>query len=249
LAECAAGIPLEKFLTAAIEARDGLDLRMEELARGITESEAEIESADAQAREAERILKEYRKGTAAAAEARQQAVMTAGMLREHTIEYAARHVALAVLQQAIERYRARHADTMLNRAGQYFSLLTHGAFGGIDIENDEGEDVLVGLRAAGDRPDVRVRVDGFSAGTRDQLFLALRLAGIERHLNDREPIPLVMDDLLVNFDDTRSTATLTCLSELAKRTQVLLFTHHKHVVELARQSVGNIHISNLNGFE
>ena len=68
----------------------------------------------------------------------------------------------------------------------------------------------------------------------DQLFLALRLAGIEQHLADREPMPLIIDDVLVNFDDRRAAATLRCIAELSKQTQVLLFTHHHHLVELAR---------------
>ena len=44
-------------------------------------------------------------------------------------------------------------------------------------------------------------VAGLSDGTRDQLFLALRLAGIENHLKDREPVPVIIDDVLINFDD------------------------------------------------
>ena len=80
----------------------------------------------------------------------------------------------------------------------------------------------------------RVPVGGLSDGTRDQLFLSLRLAGIEQHLLDREPVPLIIDDVLVTFDDARARSTLKCLVELADKTQVLLFTHHRHVVDLAR---------------
>ena len=72
-----------------------------------------------------------------------------------------------------------------------------------------------------------------SQGARDQLFLALRLAAIAEHLQEREAVPIVIDDLLVQFDDARAAATLEVLAELARRTQVLFFTHHGHLCELA----------------
>jgi len=75
-----------------------------------------------------------------------------------------------------------------------------------------------------------------SQGTRDQLFLSLRLAAIEQHIEGRGPFPVIVDDLLVQFDDDRAVATLEVLSELSATTQVLFFTHHKHLVELAEAS-------------
>ncbi|MFA6182907.1 ATP-binding protein, partial [Acidithiobacillus sp.] len=74
---------------------------------------------------------------------------------------------------------------------------------------------------------------GMSQGARDQLFLSLRIAAIEEHLKQREAIPLVIDDLLVQFDDARAAATLSVLADLAQQTQVLFFTHHGHICELA----------------
>ena len=71
-----------------------------------------------------------------------------------------------------------------------------------------------------------------SDGTRDQLYLALRLAGLESWLKSHESIPFVVDDILLNFDDARATAALKALAELSRSTQVLFFTHHRHVVDL-----------------
>jgi uncharacterized protein YhaN len=73
-----------------------------------------------------------------------------------------------------------------------------------------------------------------SSGTRDQLFLALRLATLEEYLERSEPMPFVVDDILVNFDDERARATLEVLARLGERTQVLLFTHHGRIREQAR---------------
>jgi uncharacterized protein YhaN len=154
-------------------------------------------------------------------------------LHRQVIEFAALHVARVALDRAKERYRARNQDSLLNRAGEFFKTLTNRAFSGLDIDNEEGNDVLLAVRNPA-RSTPRVRVDGLSDGTRDQLFLALRLAGIEQHFRNREPVPLIIDDVLVSFDDDRAQATLRCLGELAAKTQVLLFTHHRHVVDLAK---------------
>ena len=92
----------------------------------------------------------------------------------------------------------------------------------------------------GRRPDgSNVHVEGMSEGTRDQLYLALRLAALDRHLEEHEPMPLILDDLLSTFDDERAKAILPQLAQLAKRTQSLLFTHHAHLIELARETLGN----------
>ena len=73
-----------------------------------------------------------------------------------------------------------------------------------------------------------------SDGSHDQLYLALRLASLESWLETHEPVPFVVDDILLNFDDARATAALRALAELSRRTQVLFFTHHRHIIELAR---------------
>jgi uncharacterized protein YhaN len=80
-------------------------------------------------------------------------------------------------------------------------------------------------------------VEGMSDGTADQLYLALRLAALESHVVASEPLPLILDDILVNFDDHRAKATLKVLGEFSKKTQVVYFTHHAHLLDLAKESV------------
>ncbi|MBR9982231.1 MAG: hypothetical protein KFF50_14470, partial [Desulfatitalea sp.] len=85
-----------------------------------------------------------------------------------------------------------------------------------------------------------VRVEGMSDGTADQLYLALRLASLEQYLANNIPLPFVVDDILLRFDDRRSAATLDVLADLATRTQVVFFTHHRHLLEVAKGKVGSI---------
>jgi len=129
-------------------------------------------------------------------------------------------------------------------AGEIFGELTRASFQGLRTEFDEDDrPLIVGVRPEGSA----VTVDGMSDGTRDQLFLALRLAAIELHVQSAEPLPLVLDDLLVNFDDERATVTLHLLLELSSRVQVLFFTHHTHLVDLARRAdlQGNLFVHRL----
>jgi len=75
-----------------------------------------------------------------------------------------------------------------------------------------------------------------SDGTRDQVYLSLRLAALEQYIKNKEPIPLIVDDILINFDDRRAKATLNIFEEISDNTQILFFTHHARLVELAEEN-------------
>lgn len=139
-------------------------------------------------------------------------------------------LAQSLLKAAIEKVRHEQQDPLIARASELFSWCTRGEFAGIgtDVSGD-GEPVVVGLRVGGDS----VHLSEMSDGTRDQLFLAFRLASIEHYARNAEPIPLIADDVLVHFDDKRGQATLELLAEIGSTTQVLLFTHHEAVVTAA----------------
>lgn len=66
------------------------------------------------------------------------------------------------------------------------------------------------------------------------MYLALRLAALDMHLARAHSMPLVADDLFVNFDDQRTRAGLEALAALSRRTQVLFRTHHDRILDLLR---------------
>jgi uncharacterized protein YhaN len=152
-------------------------------------------------------------------------------VRLHAEQYVRLKLASRILRNEIERYRQQHQGPLLERASEHFSVLTRGSFAGLRADfNEKDEPVLVGVRPNDDR----VYVEGMSSGTRDQLYLALRLAALEKYMESTEPMPFIIDDILVHFDDDRAKATLGVLAGLAQRTQVILFTHHARLVEQAR---------------
>ncbi|HYO12976.1 MAG TPA: AAA family ATPase [Thermoanaerobaculia bacterium] len=173
---------------------------------------------------------EHRTGGDAAARVAERAEEVLARLRDGVDRYVRLHLAGKLLRREIERYRAENQAPLLRRAGDLFATLTLGSFAGLQTDfNDRDEPVLVGVRAGGPK----VRVEGMSDGARDQLYLALRLATLEKYLAHAEPLPFIVDDILINFDDARTRAALKVLADLAKKTQVILFTHHERLKEMA----------------
>jgi uncharacterized protein YhaN len=155
-------------------------------------------------------------------------------IKEIAEQYVGLRSAILLLQWAIDRYRREKQAPMLKRAGELFAILTGGSFQTLQLEFDENDNVeLAGIRQ--DRKHVPVA--GMSDGTVDQLYLALRIAAIDDYLDHAEPMPFIADDLFINFDDKRAAAGFRVLNELAKKTQVLFFTHHEHLADLARKTL------------
>ncbi|WP_278533344.1 ATP-binding protein [Delftia acidovorans] len=169
---------------------------------------------------------------AADAEARRHEAL-AGMA-DASERYIKVTAAAKLLSWAIERYREQNQGPMLARAEAIFSTLTIGRFTRLSVEFDSTPYRLTALRPDG-RP---VEVPGLSDGTRDQLYLALRLAALELHLTKAKALPFIADDLFINFDDERSTAGLEELKALSKQTQVLFLSHHDHLLPRVQQVFG-----------
>ena len=169
---------------------------------------------------------------AQAAAARQEALAA---MRDVAEQYVRVRSATILLQWAIDRYRREKQAPLLKRAGQMFSTLTLGSFSDLRVKFDDQDRAHL----AGIRPDETfVNIGGMSNGTADQLYLALRLAAVDEYLSRGHPLPFVADDLFINFDDARAAAGFEVLAQLANKTQVLFFTHHRHLVEIARATLG-----------
>jgi uncharacterized protein YhaN len=151
-----------------------------------------------------------------------------------TDQYIQVKLASTLLKKGIEYYRNQNQDPIIRRASGLFERLTLQSFTGLTVDYDEKDQpVLMGVRANGEK----VPVGGMSDGTTDQLYLSLRIASIEKYVDENEPIPFIVDDILVHFDDYRSKETLKILLELSKKTQIIFFTHHDRLVETMKEIV------------
>ena len=162
--------------------------------------------------------------------------LAAAEMSESAQRYVRVRAAARLLAWVVDRHRQEKQAPLLRRAAEIFRTLTLDSFVALAVHMDDHDrQALVGVRAQG----ARVPVDGMSDGARDQLYLALRLAAVEEHVAKERPLPFVADDLLVNFDDERAAAGFRALAALARRTQVLFFTHHAHLGDVVRATLGN----------
>jgi uncharacterized protein YhaN len=141
-------------------------------------------------------------------------------------------VAGQLLDQTLTRYERERQPEVINRAGELFTAVTDGRYVKVVTRED----------ADGKRRGIEVisasggRIDSgdLSRGTAEQLYLCLRLALAQNYAKGAVALPLVLDDVLVNFDAERSTAVARAVAETARHHQVLTFTCHRHIVELMR---------------
>lgn len=233
---------LQRELHEIADARDETTLRQErdgvdfDLLPGHIEREAlrqtqllkSIEEASAIHHQKQRELDILLRGRDASAAATERAESSAELL-SIAEGWLLRSAACRLALRTIERHRAMVQDPLIARASILFAKATGEAFAGLSIDYDDNDQpVLVARRTDGER----VQITGLSEGTRDQLFLTLRLALLE--IRASEPMPFIGDDLLTSFDENRTLATLRLLAEAGKHRQIILFTHHRHVAELAR---------------
>ncbi len=159
-----------------------------------------------------------------------------GKIQADVEYYVKLRLASTILTKAMERYRQSNQSPVLSIAGDYFKTMSQGSFAGLRADFDDKGDPVIKAK----RPDGKMlTLAEMSDGSRDQLFLALRLGGLTRYIKANGPMPFIVDDVLVHFDDDRSASALAALGELAKETQVVFFTHHKHLITLAESSVSD----------
>lgn len=236
-----AGATVDTFIAEAstVDA-DSIAHQIDELEKAIEGLEQERSALD-QAIGTEKAELKRMDGSAAAAGCAEEAERLLADLESDVQTYARLKIASVILAKTIEQYREKHQGPLISRASELFSRMTLGSFSRLRAEYDEkGTPILVGIRRESGE---QVTVEGMSDGTADQLYLALRLASLEQYLTNNDPLPFVVDDILLRFDDERALATLQVLGELSTHTQVIFFTHHRHLVDLVQSRAGELEIA------
>jgi uncharacterized protein YhaN len=163
---------------------------------------------------------------------------------EHIETYIKNMLTIKILEEAATEYKKKMGDNVIDIASGYIRRLTGDSFGGLKIVTTEsGHNKIVGVRSMLDPDSDELGLNQLSEGTRDQLFLALKLAMIQNRLDERKklgkcPLPVIFDDILVQFDDQRAKAAFEIFQELAQKTQVIFLTHHEHLVQVATDALG-----------
>jgi uncharacterized protein YhaN len=173
-------------------------------------------------------------GTADAAKAEAQRQQALASMADAVERYVKVFTAARLLRWSIEQYREAKQGPMLGAASTLFAQLTLGSFDRLVVDFEHDPPQLQGHRPSGQVVDI----EGMSEGTQDQLFLALRLAALDMHLDHAQALPFIADDLFINYDDLRAKGGLQALGELSRKTQVLFLTHHDHLLPVIQDVFG-----------
>lgn len=159
-------------------------------------------------------------------------------LEQLSERYAVLALADHLILQTKAVFEEEKQPEVLQRSSQYLQQMTNGAY--------------IRIIAPGDQPallaettDRRLLDSAFlSRGTQEQLYLAMRFALCDAASPD-QPLPLLLDDLFVHFDEGRLANTLPVLESLASTRQVLLFTCHARVAQTIAEGIPSARVLNL----
>ena len=189
-----------------------------EASEGINRRYGELKQTLAQARSA-RQLDELK--------LEQQQLLT--RQEESAREYAMLLLARRMLQAAIATWEGKSQPEVYRQASRYLQLMTDGRWQKVKMSSEGTLQIEDAAHTSRDPLHL-------SLGTRQQLYLALRIALLQQADNVGRAIPVFADDILVNFDARRRRGAARALAELARTRQVVLFTCHEEVVKALRKA-------------
>lgn len=142
-------------------------------------------------------------------------------------DYARLLLAKRMLESAIASWESKSQPEVYRQASRLLSLMTGGRWTKVCMTPEGRLQVVDSVKTTRDPVHL-------SLGTCQQLYLALRIALLMTADNVGRAIPLLADDILVNFDADRRRGAARALADLAQRRQVILFTCHEEIVETMR---------------
>lgn len=160
-------------------------------------------------------------------------------LRKHAEQYIVYAMADGLLRRTRELYERERQPEVLRQASRHLSTITDGAY--VRVMAPYGEQKLIVERADGRQLETPM----LSRGTVEQLYLAMRFALAEAFCTARETLPVVLDDIFVNFDEQRAAHCLKVVGEVARRHQVLMFTCHDYMRRLVGEHLPHARIIDL----
>ncbi|AVO45833.1 AAA family ATPase [Phreatobacter cathodiphilus] len=245
LADRIAGEMRASGIEEALERLDRLDA--EALATEAAEIEATLDRTEAQARDlyaakslaAERLQAIGGDDAVARIEAERRVVILE--IEDLALRFLRLRAGRMLVDQALTAYRDRHRSSMMQRASEAFRLITREAYLGLTTRADKDREVLIALSRDGGSKAAQ----DLSKGTRFQLYLALRLAGYEEFAAVRPPVPFIADDIMETFDEMRSEEAFRLFGRMGAIGQVIYFTHHRHLCDIAARVVPGVRIHDL----
>ena len=149
-------------------------------------------------------------------------------------------IALMMLRMARDRHERDRQPQVVQSASEFFKNITAGRYEG--LRAPAGESVINAVTASGEEKGS----SQLSRGTREQMYLALRFGLVREFSQNMAPLPVIVDDALVNSDPHRALAAAHGLASLANTNQVLVFTCHPALAEQFQEACLEVKVHNLN---
>ena len=142
-------------------------------------------------------------------------------------------IAMSVLADSFVEVRRSFGSVLENKASDIFKGITGGKYQSMSISKS--------FEIAVEKADVfgTKEIDYLSSGTADQAYLSLRLALCELMAQTDDRLPVLLDDALAQYDDTRTKTALEFLNEYSKDGQIIMFTCHNSVLNASKESGAN----------
>ncbi|MEZ6057418.1 MAG: AAA family ATPase [Planctomycetaceae bacterium] len=148
-------------------------------------------------------------------------------LREIIDQWAPLVLTQRLVTRSMKRFEERHQPELLRAVAVLFRQLTGGEYVDIRTLPSEANSLRLQHRSGNHKSP-----DQLSTGAQRMLFLAIRLAYVRDYCGRHEPLPMVLDDVLVHLDDGRARKALFALKEFETETQVILLTCHRRTLTL-----------------
>ena len=183
---------------------------------------------------------EQAEGSGTLSRLRLRAASLSGTIRGLGLEWSQYALARHLLLEARGRFEKERQPGVIRAASALFSAITGGAWVGIAASLEDSSLRVLPPHGEPVSPEV------LSRGTQEQLYLALRLAHIRNHAAQAAALPVIMDDVLVNFDPDRALRTAQTFGDLASSQegspghQLLYFTCHPHMADMLRKAVPGV---------
>ena len=160
-------------------------------------------------------------------------------IHEKSRDWASLVLARKILEKAIEVYEKERQPAVIVEAQTFFSKITGGRYTRIYSPLNSSEIYVE------DREGRQRKVTELSRGTAEQLYLSLRFGFIREFEIHSEPLPIVFDDILVNFDPERCSRTCEAIKDLASTNQIFYFTCHPETVQMFSEKLPECRIVDL----
>ena len=162
------------------------------------------------------------------------------LLKNLAEEWAILTIAKTMMENAIKKYEQERQPDIIKGAEKYLSTMTSGRYTHIISPMDEEKIYVI------DDTGKRLEINELSRGTAEQLYLALRFGFIQEFNKRSTPLPIIIDDIFVNFDPKRFSYASKLMMDISKTNQLLYFTCHPEVKDFLKNDFSDVNVINLN---